>query len=238
MGAELPEDWRSLAASTLEWWDDAGVGLLVEDAPRDWLAAPAPVQAAPVAVPAGAGMPDEWDAFLAWRTGAAVPEAAWRGARLAATGPLRPNVMVLVDCPDGDDGAAGQLLSGPAGRLFDRMLAAIGLDRAAVHLASVCCTRPVAGRVPRECEDDLSAIAKHHVGLVAPRRLLVMGPAASRAVLATDVQPARGRLHHLNHNSGVTGVVASFHPRFLLDRPEHKAEAWKDLQLLVGGLNE
>ena len=44
----------------------------------------------------------------------------------------------------------------------------------------------------------------------------------------------RGRLHGFNHRSGQTGVVASFHPRLLLDRPALKAEAWKDLQLLMG----
>jgi DNA polymerase len=31
-------------------------------------------------------------------------------------------------------------------------------------------------------------------------------------------------------------AVASFHPRFLLEKPAYKAEAWKDLQMLIGGL--
>jgi DNA polymerase len=30
--------------------------------------------------------------------------------------------------------------------------------------------------------------------------------------------------------------VASYHPRLLRERPAAKAEAWKDLQLLIGGL--
>jgi len=32
-------------------------------------------------------------------------------------------------------------------------------------------------------------------------------------------------------------AVASFHPRFLLERPAAKAEAWKDLQLLIQGID-
>jgi DNA polymerase len=32
-------------------------------------------------------------------------------------------------------------------------------------------------------------------------------------------------------------AIASFHPRFLLERPAQKAEAWRDLQLLIEGLD-
>jgi DNA polymerase len=30
--------------------------------------------------------------------------------------------------------------------------------------------------------------------------------------------------------------VATFHPRLLLEQPAHKAGAWRDLQLLMKGL--
>lgn len=237
MGVEIPDDWRAAAASALEWWADAGVDLLVEEEPRDWLAVPArPITIAePTAAPDA--LPDRWEAFAAWRVGAEAPEAAWRGTHLAASGPADARVMVLLDCPDRDDAEEDRLLGGTAGRLFDRMLAAIGLTRDAVHLASVCGKRPVAGRTPREDEARLAAIAQHHVALVAPRRLLLLGDAATRAVLATNTQAARGSLHPFAANGGATEIVASFHPRFLLENARAKAEAWKDLQLLIGGLN-
>jgi DNA polymerase len=145
--------------------------------------------------------------------------------------------MVLVDCPDKDDGEAGTLLTGAPGALFDRMLAAIGLDRTRIHLTAVCARRPVAGRMPREVEGRLAAISQHHVGLVAPKRLLCLGNAASRAILGAEMPETRGSLHRFDHKVGQTGVVASFHPRFLLEKPAAKAEAWRDLQLLMGGLS-
>ena len=128
-------------------------------------------------------------------------------------------------------------MSGDTGRLFDRMLAAIGLSRETIHLASVCAKRPVAGRMPREVEAQLAEIAKHHIGLVAPKRLLLMGNAASRAILGAEMPGTRGSLHPFNHTRGKTGVIASFHPRFLIEKPVAKAEAWKDLQLLMGDLS-
>ncbi|MEG8021860.1 uracil-DNA glycosylase [Sphingomonas aerolata] len=247
MGADQTIDWRNAAVSVLDWWHDAGVDMLVDDAPRDWFAAPEPLVIAPSA-PAGvpvappvavATMPLSLTEFLAWRTGADVPEAGWNGISLAAEGPADATVMVLADCPDRDDGTdnggAGQLLSGASGRLLDRMLAAIGLTRSEVHVAAVCAKRPTAGRIQREVEDRLAEIAKHHIELVAPKRLLLLGNAASRAILGMELQAARGRLHGISHKVGEAGVVASFHPRFLIEKPAAKAEAWKDLQMLMGG---
>ncbi len=253
MGADQTIDWRNTAASALDWWHEAGVDTLVDDVPRDWFAAPEPL-VVPVAAPAApivapSAMPVLLNDFLNWRSGTEVPEADWSGVSLAAVGPADATVMVLVDCPDRDDGDAGALLSGASGRLLDKMLAAIRLTRDEVHLAAVCAKRPTAGRIQSEVEARLSEIAKHHIGLVAPKRLLLLGNAASRAILGTELQAARGHLHEFNHKTGETGsgstsgeasdetgVVASFHPRFLIEKPAAKAEAWKDLQMLMRGL--
>lgn len=243
MGIEGTIDWREQAAAALHWWHEAGVDVLVEDAPRDWFATPAATAPSPLpsaavppaavtAPPAPQALPATLEAFLAWRGGADVPEAGWPGGWVTAAGPATAEVMVLLDCPDRGDEHDG-LLSGAAGRLFDRMMAAIGLTREAVHLATVCAKRPTAGRTPADHEARLAQIATHHIGLVAPKRLLLMGNAASRAILGTETRVARERLHRINHAGGQAGVVASYHPRFLLDKPAAKAGAWADLQLLM-----
>jgi DNA polymerase len=248
MGADQKMDWAAHAASALDWWHDAGVDVTVGDEGFAWLDtaarlaearqtarnAPAPTTA-PATAETGAPdmLPDDAATFATWRIGETVPEARWGGAAIAASGPADAGLMVFVDCPERDDREL--LMEGDVGRLFDRMLAAIGRSRADTGLASVCVRRPTTGRVPRETEARLGEIARHHVALAAPERLLVMGDAASRAILAMNVADARGRFHALNHKDGkVTQVVASHHPRFLLDRPAAKAEAWKDLLMLTG----
>ena len=243
MGADQNLDWQRLAASALDWWRDAGVDVLVEDQARDWLAEPAApvplakIQASAPVAAAPAVLPATIEAFLTWRIGEAAPETGWHGVQIAASGPATANLMVLVDCPEADDREC--LLQGRAGKLFDRMLTAIGHSRADVHLAAVCCRRPIAGRMPRDTEAQLHEIARHHVALVAPRRLLALGNAASRAVGGTDVPSERGRLRPLNHKGGkATEVATSWHPRSLIDRPQLKADAWRDLQMLVEGLSQ
>ncbi|MBX9795621.1 uracil-DNA glycosylase family protein [Sphingomonas sp.] len=245
MGLEQKID-PALAASMLDWWRLAGVDTLVDEGPRNWLEAPAaPVRtpaarvqttpAAPAALPEM--LPDTLDAFIAWRLGDAAPEAGWPGARVAPLGMAGAALMVVIDCPERDD--AEQLLGGAAGQLFDRMMAAIGRTRADLYLASMAAVAPASGRMPASADPRFATLLRHHVALVAPRRLLVMGNAASRALLGMDALQARGTLRAINHIGGEMTVapqaVVTFSPRFLLERPAAKAEAWKDLQLLNGG---
>ena len=236
MGADQNFDWHSTALSALDWWREAGVDVELTDAPRDWLAAPAPLSVTADAVEAApAQMPATLTAFATWRTGDAAPERAWGVPIISATGPVDAALTVLIEMPERDDAAEGRLLGGKSGRLFDRMLVVIGLDRTRVHIASIAAARPVSGRVPREAVGPLTNIAKHYVGLLRPKALLLLGNAPCQVMLDELCQNARGGLRPLNH-VGATVAVASFHPQQLIERPQLKAEAWKDLQMLQKAL--
>lgn len=240
MGEKLNTDWTARAASALDWWQLAGVDAMVAEQPRNWLAEHFAVPAQPTgdatpAPPAGTPLPDTLEAFEAWRTSNEAPEAGWGSPMLGAQGNAASGLVVMIEMPERDDFDHGILMSGMAGRLFDRMLAAIGRDRQSIYLVPLCVTLPTSGRVPAEAVTELARLARHHLALVAPKKVLVMGNAASRAILEADAARARGNLHTVKHNNGVSGAVASFHPRFLLERPAFKAEAWKDLQLLIEG---
>ena len=242
MGADQNHDWRASIASALEWWRDAGVDCEIDDLPRDWLAraaAPSNVERLPAQVAEAAAaspkLPATLDAFAVWRLGPAAPEASWPGQALGTQGDVASGLMIVVDMPDREDDAAGQLLSGNAGALFDRMLAAIGRDRQSTYLAALAVKRPPAGRVGEDVGRKLEALIRHHLSLARPKRVLVLGNAASRAITGLDVAHARASLREVNHDGGTSEVVASFHPRFLLEKPAAKADAWKDLRVLMGG---
>ncbi|MEG3086382.1 uracil-DNA glycosylase [Sphingomonas sp. PB4P5] len=242
MGADQNYDWNQAAASAIAWWQDAGVDIIIDEEPRNWLARPAAAAsvttvatvAAPVALPETAAD------FAIWRAGADVPEATWHGPGIVAQGDPASPIMILIDMPEREDADSGMLLSGAAGKLFDRMLAAIGRTRETIYLAAVCTKRPAAGRVAPEMEARLHELAQHHVALTGAKRVLLMGNAPSRALLGADAMRVRGSLHSLNLKAGTIAAeieaVASFHPRFLLEKPAAKAEAWKDLQMLIEGL--
>ena len=233
MGVDQHIQWHEAAASALEWWADAGVDTLVEDELRDWFATPAP-PARPLAVtsaPAADLPPDTLDAFMAWRIGDAVPEASWNAQRVPVQSQKNPSLMILTDLPEPDDSDEAGWMTGPVGVLLDRMLAAIGEVREQVVIAGIAHARPLTGRMPADAQPVLEDLARRLVTLVAPQRLLLFGAEPCRALLGPDGQ--RGGLRTLNHDGLACPTIATFHPRFLLERPLAKAETWRHLQLLI-----
>ena len=240
MGADGHIDWQ-VAASALEWWQDAGVDVLVDDSPRDWLATPipsAPVPAAIVATPAEAAalasasaLPATLEAYRDWRLSDEAPDAGWAPKRLFCEGPEDAPLVVVTDMPcEGGD----SVMDGAEARLFDAMLAAIGTNRAQVHLVSLCAAPPLAGRVPPSVREALGEALRHHLGLLRPARLLLLGQVAAQAVFRSDAPDLLGSIQYVNHDSVETRTMAVRHPRFLLTRPESKVGVWRDLQSLMG----
>ena len=234
------------ALSVLDWWIGAGVDTSIEEVPRNWLAEPRTVAAASppaaLATPAPATLPVTLAGFHAWLAESeTLPDGSRQGRRILPSGDATGGIMIMIDMPEPADQAAAMLLSEESGRLFDRMLAAIGRDRSSVYLTALCLERPMGGRVDDAAMRRLGEIARHHIALAAPKRVLLMGQAVNRAVLGVELVNARQKLHNLNHDGATVDAtkvqaVATFAPRFLIQSPARKADAWKDLRLLIGGI--
>ncbi|HEX5182853.1 MAG TPA: uracil-DNA glycosylase [Allosphingosinicella sp.] len=243
---------RAAAASALTWWADAGVDILIDEAPRDWLrpkpapesvvpsdprVAPAPIVAPPA--PAEDLLPDQLDLFQAYlRDSDRLPFVAPSALRVCPSGDPESGLMMLIDMPTGEDCAAGTLLSGEVGRLFDRMLAAIGRDRDSVYLAALSCLRPPTGSFTSETAKQCALLARHQIGLVGPKAVLLFGDAAAKALLGLSVAQARGRWHEIATHRGMVKALATISPKQLLDAPRLKRLAWEDLQMLTAEVEQ
>lgn len=223
-----------LAASTLIWWQDAGVDTLVDEAPRDWLKpAPASGSATVDAKPAET-LPDTLDAFRDWLAAAPLAFATVNAPRLAPAGEPAARLMVIVPMPAPDGG----WFDGEAGPLFDRMLAAMhGLTRDAIYLAPLSPARPLNGQLDTTDARHLADIARHHVGLVQPRALLLFGNACAEALLGAPVAETRGRWHEVATQAGPVRTVATIRPEQIGGRPAIRKLVWEDLQLVMEELN-
>lgn len=231
--------------SLMGWWREAGVDTIVADQPASWLESAKPGVGKSVAkagrtadaAPAPAEeMPQELPAFRQWLLKTGMIDAQ-RSGRLDAIGDPASGLMVLLDMPEPEDMSRGALASGESGKLLDRMLGAIGRDRQSAYIATLCPIPIPGGAIDDAMMPALEKIARHHVSLAAPRSLLLMGEAASRALCAANLAQARGSERIVNHDGGTVSAIATFHPRFLLRQPAFKAESWKDLQLLLEGLD-
>ena len=163
----------------------------------------------------------------------AVPAAP----RVCPAGDPASGLMILADMPTGEDCAAGTLISGEAGRLFDRMLAAIGRSRESVYLAALSCLRSPDGRFSSDSAKQCATLARHHAGLVQPKAVLLFGDACSKALLGLPMSQARGRWHEISTQSGPIKALVTLPPSFLLNQPAAKGLAWADLQMLIEEVN-
>ncbi len=236
------------AASLLAWWQDAGVDTLVDDLPVPWLDRGKPEKAAPVTKADAAPsltLPDTLEAYVNWWvTTDAIPDAGPSARRIAPAGDASSGIMALIDLPDREDLAEGRLISGEAGQMFDRMLVAasketseaITISRETIRLAALSPGPVPTGRIAREHEKQLGEIAAHHIALIRPKRLWIMGEAASRAILGMELAQARGRKHIFNYDGGTVESVASLHPRLLVKSATLKRRVWEEMQMLIEGL--
>lgn len=249
MGLIRATSASDLSDAYLGWWQLAGVDSGVSDDPVNWLAAeltaPEPVAAekeariaeantASPAPQADAVWPNDIAALQsAVREGAALPGNGFGRQFAAPVGQSGSAMMIISDFPDPDDLAAGAFGSGTSGRLLKAMLSAVNIELSQCYWTGLATTAPASGELPEAAFPSLAAFVRHQISLVQPAALLMMGTAASRAMLGLDMFEARGNLREFNHDGGNMAVIASFHPRTLIAQPNLKAKAWEDLQMLA-----
>jgi DNA polymerase len=233
MGGDHDRLTAAEAASVIGWWLEAGVDVAIQEQPRAWLGAGAASSPEAHVIEARETTQEftaSLDAFRAWLAeDPSIPLAKGGSRRVLPVGPEAAEVMLLADMPTPEEVADGQPIAGQAWELTERMLAAIGLNTEQAYVASLSCFHTPGTRLTGEDLEACAAITRRHVALARPKRLLLLGDTPSRALLGKPLTTARGHVHKVE---GVR-TVATFHPRFLLDRPSNKALAWRDLLLLM-----
>ena len=232
----MSSDW---AASTLRWWSDAGVDVIVGEDPRDWLN-PA-VQASPRVIAAPAAppqvLPNDLADFQAWLMSSAdLPGAAESAPRLGPAGKPASSLMVLTDVPTLEDFEAGHLVSSDG--LFDKMLGSIQLARESIYLASLSPLRPPSGTLAPDAMRRYAEIARHHIGLAAPKAVLLLGDICAKALVGSGVSQSRSKWHEIQTNGARFRALVTLKPEQLNLQPNLKSLAWADLQMLKEGIEK
>lgn len=155
-----------------------------------------------------------------------------------ADGNPQARVMLVGEAPGADEDREGRPFIGRAGRLLDRMLAAIGLDRTKVYIANVVPWRPPGNRTPSLQESEICLpFTRRQIELVSPDYLVCLGAAASLTLLGVKdgITRARGRAYEYELGPGEPRKIRAFamlHPAYLLRQPLAKKQAWADLRTL------
>lgn len=262
---------RAALIAALEWQLEAGVDEAIAEAPIDrteQVSAPSRDKAdkqgrskhkqTKSAAKQEAAVPDvEALAADARRIAAAAPDlaalrealAGFQGSSLRAgakncvfsDGDPAAALMVIGEGPGRDEDRVGKPFVGPSGQLLDRMLAAIGLDRASedpqsgAYIANLVPWRPLGNRTPDDQEVSvLMPFLERHIALAQPKAILCVGAPAAKHVMGATTGITKYRGSWIDYRCGDAAIpcLSTLHPAYLLRSPEMKRFAWRDLLAL------
>ena len=149
-----------------------------------------------------------------------------------ADGSPTARLMFVGEGPGADEDAQGLPFVGKAGQLLNNMIGAMGLKREEVYIANIVKCRPPSNRVPEPVEaNTCSPFLLRQIDVVQPQVIVALGSTAATYLLGVkqSLSGLRGRWHSCRGAK----LAVTYHPAFLLRDPRQKAEAWKDLQMVM-----
>lgn len=156
-----------------------------------------------------------------------------------ADGNPKARIMFVGEAPGRDEDIEGLPFVGRSGKLLDRMIASIGLDRGHVYIANVIPWRPPGNRTPTPQETQICLpFIQRQIELVDPDILVTLGNPSTQTLLSTreGIMKTRGRW--LSYDTGTRAIraMATFHPAYLLRSPSYKRLSWQDLRTIAKAL--
>ncbi len=153
-----------------------------------------------------------------------------------ADGNPQARVMFVGEAPGRDEDIEGLPFVGRSGKLLDRMMVAIGLDRSKAYIANVIPWRPPGNRTPTPQETQICLpFIQRQIELVNPDVLVTLGNPSTQTLLSTreGIMRTRGKWFDYDTGTRTIRAIATFHPAYLLRSPSYKRMTWLDLRAIA-----
>ena len=158
-----------------------------------------------------------------------------------ADGNPNSSLMIIGEGPGANEDKEGKPFVGRAGKLLDKMLDAIKLNRKNVYISNVVNFRPPGNRKPEVNEiNRYSSFLKEHISIISPKILILLGSTAMECFFGNKIKISkeRGKWKEIIINNKTYLSMITFHPAYLLRKPEQKKFSWIDLKELRKKINE
>jgi uracil-DNA glycosylase len=158
-----------------------------------------------------------------------------------ADGNPQARIMFVGEAPGREEDLEGLPFVGRSGKLLDRMIGAIGLDRSSAYIANVIPWRPPGNRTPTPQETQICLpFIQRQIELVNPDLLVTLGNPSTQTLLSTreGIMKTRGKWFDYDTGARVIRALATFHPAYLLRSPSYKRMAWQDLRSIAKALEQ
>ena len=152
-----------------------------------------------------------------------------------ADGNVESPIMIVGEGPGQKEDEIGKPFVGDAGSLLDKMLEAININRQKIYITNVVNYRPPENRKPDKIEiNKYSIYLKEHISIINPKILVLMGSTAMEALFGNNnkISQERGKWKEVIIGHKSYKAIVTFHPAYLLRKPEQKKFSWEDLKII------
>jgi DNA polymerase len=149
--------------------------------------------------------------------------------------------MIVGEGPGQKEDELGKPFVGDAGNLLNKMLEAIKIERKKIYITNVVNYRPPNNRKPEQSEiNRYSKYLKKHISIIDPKILILMGGTAMEAMLGSNkrISKERGQWKEVIIKQKSYKTIVTFHPAYLLRKPDQKKFSWKDLKIIRKEIDE
>ena len=143
--------------------------------------------------------------------------------------------LFIGEGPGRNEDQRGEPFVGPAGKLLDNMLVALGLRRGDnAYIANIVKCRPTdpTGKdrppTPEEAASCMPYLLRQ-IALIQPTVIVALGKTAALSLLGLDPATPVSSLRGKSHQYAGLPLVVTYHPAYLLRTPGDKRKAWADL---------
>jgi uracil-DNA glycosylase, family 4 len=158
-----------------------------------------------------------------------------------ADGDISSDIMIVGEGPGEKEDDSGKPFTGDAGKLLNKMLGAIKLNRNRIYISNVVNYRPPNNRKPELDEIyRYSVFLKEHISIIDPKILILMGSTAMESLFGNKIKISKERgkwKEIIIHNKTYLSII-TFHPAYLLRQPEQKKFSWSDLKVIKKKIDE
>lgn len=140
----------------------------------------------------------------------------------------RAALMIIGEAPGAEEDLSGKPFVGTSGKLLEKMLTAININRSDCFITNLLPWRPPGNRKPTTSEvQTFLPFVMRQIEIISPKLIVLVGGSAANALHNSEkgITKLRGKIIKLrNINS-----ISIYHPAYLLRQPNLKRQTWQDL---------
>ena len=156
-------------------------------------------------------------------------------------GNIQSPIMIVGEGPGQKEDELGKPFVGDAGNLLNKMLKAINIKRDKIYITNVVNYRAPNNRKPEPSEiNRYSEFLKEHISIIDPKILILMGSTAMEAIIGSNkrISKERGQWKEVIIKQKNFKAIVTFHPAYLLRKPDQKKFSWEDLKIIRKEINQ